>query len=54
MTTIIMQCNICKHYKGGWRCDAFASIPREIMFNEVSHKKSYKGDHGILFEARGE
>ena len=44
-------CGTCKHRTGAWSCDAFKTIPREIMFNIVDHHKQYKGDHGIQFKA---
>jgi len=52
----IPQCSKClnKYKPDGTRimkCKAFpAGIPEEIILNEISHKKPYPGDNGILFE----
>lgn len=53
----ISQCFFCKHYQkwvepGHYRCDAFEIIPREILFNDVSHKEPYPGDNGIQYEKK--
>lgn len=38
---------------GGYICKAFPDgIPKEIFYGGVSHKKPYKGDHGIQFEEK--
>jgi hypothetical protein len=60
MTSIFPQCFDCSEFEGvvqgeagrTYRCRAFPDgegIPREILFNEVSHARSYPGDHGIRF-----
>lgn len=49
------QCMECKHRdkKNPAVCTAFPKgIPLAILTNEVDHKKPYKGDHGIQFEAK--
>ena len=51
------QCLFCTHLdwknKRAITCDAFPEgIPDEIFDNEVSHKKPYPGDNGIVFEAK--
>ena len=46
------QCNNCKRYQTGWRCDAFGDkkIPQAIREGEHDHTKPYEGDNGIRFE----
>lgn len=52
-TRLPIPCNICKHYKGQTRCNAFPSgIPDEIYFLGYDHRKEYPGDNGIRFEPR--
>lgn len=48
-----MQCNECAHYFGLFRCDAFPDedIPHEIISGEFDHRKAFRGDHGVRFEA---
>jgi hypothetical protein len=54
-------CFDCKNFTG-WKtaiysCKAYpypASIPPEILFGEVDHKKPFLGDNGIRFEAKAE
>src|SRR5690348_12229185 len=36
----------------GWRCDAFRTIPKEIMVNAADHRVPYPGDGGVRFEPR--
>ena len=51
--TVDSQCINCKHFinDGKWGCDAFFSIPDEIVFNRVIHDKPIKGqDNNIVFE----
>jgi hypothetical protein len=49
----IPQCYQCTHYhkdRKGYTCEAYPKgLPLQILLNKVSHKKSYKDDHGILF-----
>jgi len=47
-----IQCLFCKHiFKEGRRCKAFPNgIPNVIWNGKHDHKKSYKGDKGIIFE----
>ena len=57
MFTTMVQCEKCKHYIWGDGvipcCDAFPDgIPKEIFREEMTHKKPYKGDNGIIFEDR--
>lgn len=63
MTSIVPQCFNCSefqsvlHNEAGrtYHCTAFPDgdgIPDEILFNEVSHKRPYPGDHGITFTLR--
>lgn len=50
---IIPQCLFCKHYKNGAKCSAFPKgIPDPIFTSGThDHKKPFKGDNGIRFEA---
>jgi uncharacterized Fe-S cluster-containing radical SAM superfamily protein len=52
MTTPILQCAYCKHYRDELHCKAFGDvqIPREIIINRHDHRKPYPGDNGIQFE----
>jgi hypothetical protein len=45
------QCDICKHRREGWTCQAFPDgIPEQIQNNEHDHRQPYPGDNGIQFE----
>lgn len=49
------QCYDCVHFNEDKKhtCKAFPDgIPDKILFNEVSHKKPFKGDNGIQFKLR--
>ena len=50
MTTPLVMCPLCKHYKGGDQCDAFQKIPIAIAIGEHDHRKPYPGDNGIRYE----
>ena len=49
---IVMRCEICKHFRFPWYCEAFKDkpIPEEIYVDGFDHRKPYKGDNGIQFE----
>ena len=50
MTTPLMFCLFCNHFKGNQSCDAFQDgIPDEIFMADILHDKPYPGDSGILF-----
>lgn len=50
-TRLMIPCDICKHYRGEMKCNAFPSgIPDEIYFLGYDHRKEYPGDNGIRFE----
>ena len=47
----VLQCQLCRHYWGQGRCDAFPeAVPHEIIRGEHDHREPYKGDNGIRFE----
>lgn len=46
----ISQCAYCKHKGKGAYCDAFDTIPMDILRNKVDHRQPIKGDRGIQFE----
>lgn len=53
--TPAVQCWLCRHDRGGRRCDAFGPdtpIPEAIRRNQADHRRPFPGDHGIRFEAR--
>ncbi len=54
MATYGTLCTHCKYFLRANPkavCEAFpASIPREILFSEVSHKQPYQGDNGLQYE----
>jgi len=55
MTTIIPQCDTCKHFnynRRGNYCAAFndTPIPLEILHNQFDHRQPYEGDNGIRWE----
>jgi len=55
MTQIIPQCLGCKHFHNDkeFTCEAFPKgIPEKIIINEIDHRISYTGDHGIRFELK--
>jgi len=44
-------CDLCKHYRGGRKCDAFPNgIPTEIWWWGYDHRLTFPGDNGIKFE----
>ena len=47
-------CNQCEHlFINGITCIAYPKgIPDKILTGEINHRKPYKGDNGIQFEAR--
>jgi hypothetical protein len=46
-------CDLCKHYQGDRKCDAFPEgIPTEIWWWGYDHRLSFPGDNGIRFEFR--
>lgn len=50
---LMIPCDICKHYRGEIKCDAFPhGIPDEIYFLGFDHRKEYPGDNGIRFEPK--
>ncbi len=57
-TQLLSQCNLCEHYRsplggGTEACAAFPSgIPRKVLDNEVDHRNSIDGDHGITWKSR--
>lgn len=44
------QCIYCKHKGNGKYCDAFDTIPQDILDNKTDHRQPIKGDRGIQFE----
>lgn len=53
MATPVVQCILCKHYKGDLKCEAFNDkIPVEILTNIHDHKKEFEGDGGVRFEPK--
>jgi hypothetical protein len=52
----LSQCVYCDHkHKTGATCDAYpppATIPDDILSNEVDHSNPHSGDHGIQFSDR--
>jgi len=51
MTTPLVPCQVCSHYRGLQKCDAFPEqIPDKILTGEHDHREPYKGDDGIRFE----
>ncbi len=54
ISSISCICSSCKHWIPGLReCAAFPDgIPLVIWTGENDHRKAYRGDHGIRFEAR--
>lgn len=51
------DCFECQHMigvnpNGGWRCDAFAQIPVEILSLGTKHDHAIEGDGGTRFEAK--
>tara|TARA_R100000278_G_scaffold107758_1_gene84564 strand:+ start:794 stop:1009 length:216 start_codon:yes stop_codon:yes gene_type:complete len=57
MSKQIGSCLTCKHIKfidgQPSACAAFpGGIPLDIQFGKVNHNKPYKGDNGIVYEAR--
>jgi hypothetical protein len=49
-----LQCMSCKHDHGDGSCDAFKSIPFDILTGRHDHRKPYPGDNGILYEKKDE
>jgi hypothetical protein len=53
MSSGSQECATCKNYMIDLHCRAFLDgIPEKIVTGEVSHKKPFKGDHGIQYEPR--
>jgi len=51
MTTVLSQCQRCKHYQGASECAAYPDgIPAQIVQNTHDHREAYPGDNGIQFE----
>ena len=51
MTTPLVPCQVCSHYRGLQKCDAFPEqIPDKILVWEHDHREPYKGDGGIRFK----
>lgn len=56
-TQLLSQCNLCEHFRpplggGTTTCAAFlAGIPRNVLDNEVDHRNSIDGDHGITWKS---
>lgn len=50
----VASCFRCKHLNDDEvSCKAFKNvIPREIIVGDVPHNKPYKGDSGVIFEAK--
>jgi len=49
--TIEPKCTNCKHWRGGFICDAYPrGIPLPIQWGEVSHLEPFKDDNGIQYE----
>jgi 8-oxo-dGTP pyrophosphatase MutT (NUDIX family) len=50
------DCFRCTHWIGigsrGWACDAFDTIPIEILSRRRKHVEAYEGDGGVRFEAK--
>lgn len=45
-----LQCVKCKNYIKFYKCKAFEKIPDDILSGKHDHKKTFKGDNGILFD----
>lgn len=53
MRFIPRLCEICKHYNGEQKCNAFPQgIPDDVFYFGFDHRKEYPGDNGIRFEIR--
>lgn len=48
-----IQCNSCQHFLGFRKCKAFPDgIPKELLTDELTHKKPFQGDNGIRYKKR--
>ena len=55
--TFVLHCEVCRHYWGDGKCDAFPDddgIPTAIIRGDHDHRKPFKGDNGVRFEAMGD
>jgi len=53
VTTVIVQCKTCAHYRNRCRCSAFPSgIPSDILDNKQDHRDRVDGDHGVRWQPR--
>ena len=50
----VSQCFFCVHSKGDCCLAFLEGIPKEIKHNFFIHNKPYKGDNGIMFQAKKE
>ncbi len=54
-TEIEKSCATCKHWHGGFTCDAYPQgIPLPIMSGDVAHIKPLPDDNGIQYELNEE
>ena len=54
MERIQPMCDACIHRTEQFACKAFPNgIPDRILFEGADHRKPFKGDNGIRFQAGG-
>lgn len=51
MTSFVIFCPLCSHYRENDCCDAFPEgIPKKVLEGEQKHEEPIRGDNGITFD----